>query len=184
MVVIVVVFENVGVFVYFGVVVFIFDGFIFIIVGFIFIIEVCYQIFVCVVSGVVVVFQVFDIFFMLKQVFLFVVFFIESCFEGLNLILIVFLFLVLGVGIDVVIVIVGIVIWLESEVVVGVMYCGFIIGGNFGGIVFIIFMQEVGCEVFQNLVGVIYVSLISVGFLMGVIIDEIIVVGFMVMQVL
>jgi Zn-dependent M28 family amino/carboxypeptidase len=175
--------ENVGVSAYLGAAALISDGSILTTAGSILTIEARHQTFVRTASRGIAVPQAFDTPLSPKQVFSLAAPFIASCPDGSNLILTAFPTLAMPAGVSATAVASGATVQLQSEAATGATHCAFTTGGIPGGTVFSPFDPAVGCVVPQGLAGVTYVNLASAGPLDGVLTDEIIVAGPMVMQV-
>jgi hypothetical protein len=118
-----------------------------------------------------------------KQVFSLAAPFITSCPEGSNLILTAFPTLTMAGGAAATAIAAGSTLNLASDAAAAATFCAFTTGGIPGGTVFSAFTAGTGCSVPQGLAGVVYVNLASAGPLTGVLTDDIIVAGPMVMQV-
>ncbi|KAH8908348.1 hypothetical protein BR93DRAFT_478278 [Coniochaeta sp. PMI_546] len=118
-----------------------------------------------------------------KQVFSLAAPFIKSCPEGSNLILTAFPTLTMAGGAAASAVAAGSTLQLQSDAAATATFCAFTTGGIPGGTTFTAFTAGSGCTVPQGLAGVVYVNLASAGPLTGVLTDDIIVAGPMVMQV-
>jgi hypothetical protein len=176
--------ENVGVSAYLGAAALVSDGSILTTAGTILTIEARHQTFVRAASRGIAVPQAFDTPLSPKQVFSLAAPFIASCPEGSNLILTAFPTLAMAAGQNPQAVAAGATIQLQSDAAATATHCAFTTGGVIpGGTVFTEFNPQTGCVVPQGLAGVTYVNLASAGPLTGVLTDDIIVAGPMVMQV-
>ncbi|KXX77229.1 Protein rds1 [Madurella mycetomatis] len=175
--------ENVGVSAYLGAAALVSDGSILTTAGSILTIEARHQTFVRAASRGIAVPQAFDTPLSPQQVFSLAAPFIASCPEGSNLILTAFPTLTMAAGQDAQAVAAGATIQLQSDAAPGATHCAFTTGGIPGGTLFTQFDPAVGCVVPQGLAGITYVNLASAGPLDGVLTDDIIVAGPMVMQV-
>ncbi|KAK3945803.1 protein rds1 [Diplogelasinospora grovesii] len=175
--------ENVGVSAYLGGAPLISSGSILSTAGSILTVEARHQTFIRTASKVVAVPQAFDTALSPKQVFSLAAPFIQSCPEGSNLILTAFPTLTMAAGANAQAVAAGATIQLQSQAAAGATFCAFTTGGIPGGTAFTAFSQATGCVVPQNLAGIVYVNLASQGPLTGVLTDDIILAGPMVMQV-
>jgi hypothetical protein len=146
-------------------------------------IEARHQTFIRAATKIAAVPQPFDTALSPKQVFSLAAPFITSCPEGSNLILTAFPTLTMAGGAAATNIQAGARIQLQSDAAAQGTFCAFTSGGIAGGTAFTAFDQANGCEVPQNLAGVVYVNLASAGPLTGLITDDIIVAGPMVMQV-
>ena len=175
--------ENVGVSAYLGAAALVSDGSILTTAGSILTVEARHQTFVRAASKAVPVPQAFDTPLSPKQVFSLAAPFIQSCPEGSNLILTAFPTLTMAAGQSAQAVAAGATVQLQSDAAAGATHCAFTTGGIPGGTAFSPFDAQNGCVVPQGLAGVTYVNLASAGPLNGVLTDDIIVAGPMVMQV-
>jgi hypothetical protein len=175
--------ENVGVSAYLGAASLVSDTSILTTAASILTIEARHQTFVRAASRGIPVPQAFDTPLSPKQVFSLAAPFIQSCPEGSNLILTAFPTLAMPAGASAQAVAAGAAVQLQSEAAATATHCAFTTGGIPGGTAFVPFDQAAGCVVPQGLAGVTYVNLASAGPLNGVLTDDIIVAGPMVMQV-
>ncbi len=175
--------ENVGVSAYVGAARLISDGNILTTAGTILTVEARHQTFVRAATKIVAVPQAFDTPLSAKQVFSLAAPFIASCPEGSNLILTAFPTLTMAPGQDAAALQAGATIQLVSDAAATATHCAFTTGGIPGGTAFTEFNQATGCIIPQGLAGLTYVNLASAGPLSGVLTDDIIVAGPMVMQV-
>ena len=118
-----------------------------------------------------------------KQVFSLAAPFIASCPQGSNLILTAFPTLTMAAGQNAAALQAGATIQLQSDAATQATSCAFTTGGIPGGTAFTPFDQATGCVIPQGLAGTVYVNLANAAPLTGVITDDIIVAGPMVMQV-
>ncbi|KAL1844912.1 hypothetical protein VTK73DRAFT_1531 [Phialemonium thermophilum] len=146
-------------------------------------IEARHQTFIRVASKVAAAPQAFDTALSPKQVFSLAAPFIQSCPDGSNLILTAFPTLTMAGGASASAVQAGSKLQLQSDAAAQAAFCAFTTGGLPGGTAFTAFDATNGCEVPQNLVGVVYVNLVSAAPPTGLITDDIILAGPMVMQV-
>lgn len=110
--------------------------------------------------------------------------FIVSCPEGSNLVIEPFPSLAMADGQSAKDVVIGSAIKLSSDAASGATHCGFTSGGLLpGGTKFSPFTEADGCEVPQDVAGVVYVTLTSDGPIDGVITDDITVAGPMVLTI-
>ncbi|KAK4127608.1 hypothetical protein N657DRAFT_565375 [Parathielavia appendiculata] len=175
--------ENVGVSAYLGAAALVSDGSILTTAGSILTVEARHQTFVRTASAAVAVPQAFDTPLSPKQVFSLAAPFISSCPEGSNLVLTAFPTLAMATGQSAQAVAAGTTVQLQSEAAAGATHCAFTTGGVPGGTLFTTFDPAAGCVVPQGIAGITYVNLASAGPLNGVLTDDIIVAGPMVMQV-
>jgi hypothetical protein len=175
--------ENVGVSAYLGGAPLISDGGILTTAGTILTVEARHQSFVRAATKIVAVPQAFDTPLSPKQVFSLAAPFIASCPEGSNLILTAFPTLAMAPGQDAAALQAGATIQLQADAAAQATFCGFTSGGVPGGTAFTPFNAATGCQIPQGLAGIVYVNLASDGPLSGVITDDIILAGPMVMQV-
>ncbi|KAK4157212.1 protein rds1 [Chaetomidium leptoderma] len=175
--------ENVGVSAYLGAAALVSDGSILTTAGSILTVEARHQTFVRTASRGIAVPQAFDTPLSPKQVFSLAAPFIQSCPDGSNLILTAFPTLAMPAGVSAQAVASGATVQLQSDAAPGATHCAFTTGGIPGGTVFSPFDPAAGCVVPQGLAGVTYVNLANAGPLNGVLTDDLIVAGPMVMQV-
>ncbi|EGS20957.1 uncharacterized protein CTHT_0027960 [Thermochaetoides thermophila DSM 1495] len=175
--------ENVGVSAYLGAAALVSDGSILTTAGSILTVEARHQTFVRAATGAVAVPQAFDTPLSPRQVFSLAAPFITSCPDGSNLVLEAFPTLTMAPGQNAQAVTAGSTVQLQSDAAAGATHCAFTAGGIPGGTAFTEFNQETGCVVPQGLAGIVYVNLASAGPLNGVLTDDIIVAGPMIMQV-
>ncbi|KAK3325427.1 ferritin-like domain-containing protein [Apodospora peruviana] len=176
--------ENVGVSAYLGAAKLVTDPSILTTAGSILTVEARHQTFIRAASKLVAVPQPFDTPLSPQQVFSLAAPFIASCPEGSNLILTAFPTLTMAEGQSAAAVQAGATIKLQSDAAANAAFCAFTTGGlPAGGTAFTAFDPAVGCVVPQGLAGIVYVNLASEGPLTGVLADEIILAGPMVMQV-
>jgi len=175
--------ENVGVSAYLGAAAIISDGSILTTAGSILTVEARHQTFVRAATGAVAVPQAFDTPLSPRQVFSLAAPFITSCPDGSNLVLQAFPTLTMAPGQNAQAVTAGSTVQLQSDAAAGATHCAFTAGGIPGGTAFTEFNQATGCVVPQGLAGIVYVNLASAGPLNGVLTDDIIVAGPMIMQV-
>ncbi|KAK1760451.1 protein rds1 [Echria macrotheca] len=126
--------------------------------------------------------QAFDTPLSAKMVFSLAAPFISSCPSGSNLVLTAFPTLTMAAGQSATAIQAGATIQLQSDAAAQAQFCGFTTGGLPGGTAFTAFTPGTGCQVPQGLAGITYVTLTSQGPLNGVISDDIILAGPMVMQ--
>ncbi|KAK3359228.1 ferritin-like domain-containing protein [Lasiosphaeria hispida] len=175
--------ENVGVSAYLGAAPLVSDGGILSTAGSILTVEARHQTFTRAATKIVAVPQAFDTPLSAKQVFSLAAPFIASCPEGSNLILTAFPTLTMAAGQDAAALQAGATIQLQSDASAQATFCAFTTGGVPGGTAFTTFSAATGCQIPQGLAGFVYVNLASAGPLSGVITDDIILAGPMVMQV-
>jgi hypothetical protein len=175
--------ENVGVSAYLGAAALVSSGSILTTAGSILTIEARHQTFIRAASKSIAVPQAFDTPLSPKQVFSLAAPFIQSCPDGSNLILTAFPTLAMAAGQSAQAVAAGATVQLQSDAAAGATQCAFTTGGLPGGTAFTEFRPETGCVVPQGLAGVTYVNLANAGPLTGVLTDDLIVAGPMVMQV-
>lgn len=177
--------ESVGVSAYLGAAALVSDGSILTTAGSILTIEARHQTFIRAASKSVAVPQAFDTPLSPKQVFSLAAPFIQSCPDGSNLILTAFPTLAMAAdqSAQAQAVVAGATVQLQSDAAAGATHCAFSTGGLPGGTVFTEFRADTGCVVPQGLAGITYVNLASAGPLTGVLTDDMIVAGPMVMQV-
>jgi len=174
--------ENVGVSAYLGAAPLVSDGGILTTAGTILTVEARHQTFVRAATKIVAVPQAFDTPLSAKQVFSLAAPFIASCPEGSNLILTAFPTLTMAAGQDAANLQAGATIQLSSDAAAQATSCAFTTGGIPGGTAFTPFANG-ACQIPQNLAGFTYVNLASAAPLSGVLTDDIILAGPMVMQV-
>lgn len=110
--------------------------------------------------------------------------FIKECPEGSNLVIEAFPALAMAEDQAIDAVAVGARIKLSSEAAVGATHCGFTSGGILpGGTKFTKFTEAEGCPIPKEAVGITYLSLTSAGPIEGVLMDEIVVAGPMVLTI-
>ncbi|AEO56470.1 Ferritin/ribonucleotide reductase-like-protein [Thermothelomyces thermophilus ATCC 42464] len=175
--------ENVGVSAYLGAAALLSSGSILTTAGSILTVEARHQTFIRAASGSIPVPQAFDTPLSPRQVFSLAAPFIESCPEGSNLILTAFPALAMPEGASPKAVAAGATVQLRSDAAASATHCAFTTGGIPGGTTFTPFDQAAGCVVPEGLAGITYVNLASAAPLNGVLTDDIIVAGPMVMQV-
>lgn len=175
--------EQVGVSAYLGGAPLVADGGILTTAATILTVEARHASFIRAASKIIAVPQAFDTPLSPKQVFSLAAPFITSCPEGSNLILTAFPTLTMAAGQDVAALQAGATIQLQSDAAAQATFCAFTTGGVPGGTAFTPFDPAVGCQIPQGLAGFTYVNLASDGPLNGVLTDEIILAGPMVMQV-
>ncbi|KAH8888908.1 hypothetical protein GQ53DRAFT_237908 [Thozetella sp. PMI_491] len=142
-----------------------------------------HQTFIRVASKVAAAPQAFDTALSPKAVFSLAAPFIASCPQGSNLAITAFPTLTMAAGANAQAVTAGATLQLQSEAAATATFCAFTAGGLPGGTAFTPFTQTGGCQVPQNLAGIVYVTLSSAGPNSGKITDDIILAGPMVMQV-
>lgn len=175
--------ENVGVSAYLGAAKLVSDGNILTTAGSILTVEARHQSFVRAATKIVAVPQAFDTPLSAKQVFSLAAPFIASCPTGSNLVLTAFPTLAMTAGQDAAALQAGATVQLQSDAAAQATFCAFTTGGIPGGTAFTPFTAAGGCQIPQGLSGIVYVNLASDGPLSGVLADEIILAGPMVMQV-
>lgn len=175
--------ENVGVSAYAGAARLLSSGDILTAAASILAIESRHQTFVRAASKIVAVPVAFDVPLSAKQVFSLAAPFIASCPEGSNLILTAFPTLAMAPGQNPAALTAGATIQLQSDAAAGATFCGFTGSGIPGGTAFTAFNPATGCIIPQGLGGIVYVNLASAGPLTGLLTDDLIVAGPMVMQV-
>lgn len=175
--------EQVGVSAYLGGAALIADGGILTTAGSILSIEARHASVVRLVSKIEAVPQAFDSPLSPKQVFSLAAPFIASCPQGSNLILTAFPTLTMAAGVDAAALQAGSTIQLQSDAAASATSCAFTSGGIPGGTAFSAFDPATGCIIPQGLSGFVYVNLANAAPLTGVLTDEIIVAGPMIMQV-
>lgn len=174
--------ENVGVSAYLGAGPLVSDPGILTTAATILTVEARHQSFIRAASKIVAVPQAFDTPLSAKQVFSLAAPFIASCPEGSNLILTAFPTLTMGAGQNAAALQAGATIQLTSDAGATATSCAFTTGGIPGGTAFTPFANG-ACTIPQGLSGVTYVNLASAAPLNGVLTDDIILAGPMVMQV-
>lgn len=178
--------ENVGVSAYLGGAPLISDKSILSTAASILTIEARHQTIIRVASNMAAAPQPFDTALSPKQVFSLAAPFIKSCPTGSNLVLTAFPTLTMAGGASngsVSAAAAGSTLNLQSSASSSVSFCAFTTGGEPGGTAFTAFTAGTGCVVPQGLAGVVYVNLASADPPTGVLTDDIIVAGPMVMQV-
>ncbi|KAL2163081.1 hypothetical protein VTH06DRAFT_6917 [Thermothelomyces fergusii] len=176
--------ENVGVSAYLGAAALLSSGSILTTAGSILTVEARHQTFIRAASGSIAVPQAFDTPLSPRQVFSLAAPFIESCPEGSSLVLTAFPALAMPEGAPAAgAVAAGATIRPHSDAAAEATHCAFTTGGIPGGTAFTPFDQAAGCAVPENLAGITYVNLASAAPLDGVLTDDLIVAGPMVMQV-
>lgn len=179
--------ENVGVSAYLGGAPLISDSSILSTAASILTIEARHQTAVRIASGVAAVPQPFDTALSPKQVFSLAAPFIKSCPTGSNLVLTAFPTLTMaGAAANAsssAAAAAGSTLQLQSSAASSATFCAFTTGGEPGGTAFTAFTASTGCVVPQNLAGIVYLNLASSAPPTGVLTDDIIVAGPMVMQV-
>jgi len=174
--------ENVGVSAYLGASPLVSDPGILTTAATILTVEARHQSFIRAATKIVAVPQAFDTPLSAKQVFSLAAPFIASCPEGSNLILTAFPTLTMAAGVDVKALQAGATIQLQSDASAQAVSCAFTTGGAPGGTIFSDFSNG-ACTIPQGLAGITYVNLASAAPLTGVLTDDIILAGPMVMQV-
>lgn len=174
--------ENVGVSAYLGASPLVSDPGILTTAATILTVEARHQSFIRAATKIVAVPQAFDTPLSAKQVFSLAAPFIASCPEGSNLILTAFPTLTMAAGQDAAALQAGATIQLQSDASAQATSCAFTTGGIPGGTVFTDFVNG-SCVIPQGLAGFTYVNLASAAPLTGVLTDDIILAGPMVMQV-
>jgi hypothetical protein len=169
--------ENVGVSAYLGAAPLVSDGGILGTAGSILTVEARHQTFIRAASRQIAIPNAFDTPLGPKAVFTLAAPFIASCPEGSNLILTAFPALSMTEPAAASAVAIGSRIRLQSENAAQATFCAFTAGGLAGGTAFTQFTADAGCEVPQNLAGIVYLSLTSAGPLNGAISDDIILAG-------
>jgi len=173
--------ENVGVSAYLGAAPLVSDPGILTTAATILTVEARHQSFIRAASKIVAVPQAFDTPLSAKQVFSLAAPFIASCPEGSNLILTAFPTLTMAAGQDAAALQAGATIQLTSDAGATATSCAFTTGGIPGGTAFTPFANG-ACTIPQGLSGFTYVNLASAAPLNGVLTDDIILAGPMVMQ--
>ncbi|KJR89082.1 rds1p-like stress response protein [Sporothrix schenckii 1099-18] len=176
--------ENVGVSAYLGGGPLISDGSILSTAASILTVEARHQTFVRVASAAAAAPGAFDTALSPKQVFSLAAPFITSCPEGSNLILTAFPALTMAAG-QTAVAAIGQTIQLQSNASSTAQFCSFTNGNIAGGTAFSAFSPETGCTIpgQGELAGIAYVNLVTQAPLTGVITDDIIVAGPMVLQI-
>ncbi|RYP01714.1 hypothetical protein DL764_006139 [Monosporascus ibericus] len=178
--------ESVGVSAYLGAAPLVSDPGILGTAGSILTVEARHQSFIRVASGIAASPSPFDTPLGPKAIFSLAAPFIESCPEGSNLVLEAFPTLTLSeptinaAGVNALAS--GTPLKFESEAVAGAQFCGFTNSAAPGGTAFVPFTEAEGCALPQNLAGIVYVSLTSEAAADGVITDDIMLAGPMVLQ--
>ncbi|KAK0626843.1 Ferritin/ribonucleotide reductase-like-protein [Immersiella caudata] len=174
--------ENVGVSAYLGASTLVADPGILTTAATILTVEARHQSFIRAASKIIAVPQAFDTPLSAKQVFSLAAPFIASCPEGSNLILTAFPTLTMAAGQDAAALQAGATIQLQSDASAQATSCAFTTGGLPGGTAFSDFVNG-ACTIPQGLSGITYVNLASASPLNGVLTDDVILAGPMVMQV-
>ena len=147
-------------------------------------VEARHQTFVRAATSIIAVPSAFDVALSAKMVFSLAAPFIASCPEGSNLALTAFPTLTLAAGQNPAALVAGSVVQLQSDQNASAQFCAFTGAGLIGGTAFVPFDAASGaCTVPQGLTGIVYVSITNAGPLSGVITDDIVLAGPMVMQV-